>query len=65
MNDALEMAVLSSVTHPSIVQVFSCLTDMVEVEGARASRGQGGLDRGLPCIPRATPLIISGFARGF
>jgi hypothetical protein len=43
MKDAVEMAVLSSVTHPSIVQVFSCLTDMVEVEGARASRGQGGL----------------------
>jgi hypothetical protein len=36
MSGALEMAVLSSVTHPNIVQVYSCMTDMVEVEGAFA-----------------------------
>jgi hypothetical protein len=31
VSDAMEMAVLSSVQHPNIVQVYSCLTDMVEV----------------------------------
>lgn len=31
VSDAMEMAVLSSVVHPNIVQVFSCLTDMVEL----------------------------------
>jgi hypothetical protein len=30
VSDAMEMAVLSSVQHPNIVQVYSCLTDMVE-----------------------------------
>jgi hypothetical protein len=36
MMDAVEMAVLSSVQHPNIVQVYSCLTDMIEVlPGAR------------------------------
>jgi hypothetical protein len=33
MQDAVEMAVLSTVGHPNIVQVFSCLTDMVEAGG--------------------------------
>ncbi len=33
MQDAAEMAVLSSVQHPNIVSVYSCLTDMVEAEG--------------------------------
>jgi len=33
VSDAMEMAVLSSIQHPNIVQVFSCLTDMVEVPG--------------------------------
>jgi hypothetical protein len=33
MKDAVEMAVLSAATHPNIVQVFRCLTDMVEVTG--------------------------------
>jgi hypothetical protein len=42
VSDAMEMAVLSSVQHPNIVQVFSCLTDMVYLEdGARpVKRGQ-------------------------
>ena len=39
MQDAVEMAVLSSVQHPNIVSVYSCLTDMVETPGARALRG--------------------------
>jgi hypothetical protein len=30
VSDAMEMAVLSSVQHPNIVQVYSCLTDMIE-----------------------------------
>lgn len=33
MNDAVEMAVLSTAQHPNIVQVYACLTDMVEVAG--------------------------------
>ncbi|KAI8466889.1 MAG: hypothetical protein J3K34DRAFT_460676 [Monoraphidium minutum] len=31
LKDAVEMAVLSTVNHPNIVQVYSCLTDMVEM----------------------------------
>jgi hypothetical protein len=34
LQDAVEMAVLSSVQHPNIVQVFACLTDMVKTTGA-------------------------------
>ncbi|EFJ39752.1 hypothetical protein VOLCADRAFT_100588 [Volvox carteri f. nagariensis] len=30
MKDALEMAVLTTVSHPHIIQVFNCFTDMVE-----------------------------------
>lgn len=30
VSDAMEMAVLSTLQHPNIVQVYSCLTDMVE-----------------------------------
>lgn len=41
VGDAMEMAVLSSVQHPNIVQVFSCLTDVVEDAGARTDRGSG------------------------
>jgi ABC-type uncharacterized transport system substrate-binding protein len=33
MKDALEMAVLTSVSHPNIIQVYSCFTDMVEDAG--------------------------------
>jgi hypothetical protein len=32
MQDAVEMAVMSSVQHPNVVSVYSCLTDMVEAE---------------------------------
>ena len=40
MKDAVEMAVLSSVQHPNIVSVYSCLTDMVEIGGgARDPQG--------------------------
>jgi hypothetical protein len=34
MMDAVEMAVLSTVSHPNIIQVYTCLTDMVEVGGS-------------------------------
>jgi hypothetical protein len=44
MKDAVEMAVLSSVQHPNIVTVYSCLTDMVE------TAGEGGSLR--PCCLR-------------
>ncbi|MEW5311275.1 MAG: hypothetical protein WDW38_003003 [Sanguina aurantia] len=30
MKDALEMAVLTTVSHPNIIQVYDCFTDMVE-----------------------------------
>jgi hypothetical protein len=36
--DAMEMAVLSSVRHPGVVQVYACLTDMVVADEA----GGGG-----------------------
>jgi hypothetical protein len=47
MKDAVEMAVLSSVTHPNIVSVYSCMTDMVEVEGAVA-----------PLLPAPSPVLL-------
>jgi hypothetical protein len=31
MQHATEMAVMSSIQHPNVVAVYSCLTDMVEV----------------------------------
>jgi hypothetical protein len=34
MKDALEMAVLTTVSHPNIIQVYNCFTDMVEDAGA-------------------------------
>ena len=33
MKDAVEMAVLGAVAHPNIVQLYACLTDMVEASG--------------------------------
>jgi hypothetical protein len=33
MKDALEMAVLTSVSHPNIIRVYACLTNMVEHGG--------------------------------
>jgi serine/threonine protein kinase len=38
VSDAMEMAVLSSVQHPNIVQVYSCLTDMVPEEDIECER---------------------------
>jgi hypothetical protein len=35
MKDALEMAVLTTVSHPNIIQVYNCFTDMVEDAGER------------------------------
>ena len=40
MKDALEMALLTSVSHPFIIHVYSCFTDMVEdATGALGSNG--------------------------
>jgi hypothetical protein len=36
MKDALEMAVLTTVSHPNIIQVYNCFTDMVEDAGGQA-----------------------------
>eukprot|EP00775_Hariotina_reticulata_P013923 gene13923-14041_t len=46
MKDALEMAVLTTVSHPNIIQVYSCFTDMVEDAGESA--GQLGPDGAAP-----------------
>jgi hypothetical protein len=43
LSDAMEMAILSSVTHPNIVQVYACLTDMVECTGGW---GAGAISQG-------------------
>ncbi|KIY94397.1 Mitogen-activated protein kinase kinase kinase 9 [Monoraphidium neglectum] len=47
LQDAVEMAVLSSVQHPNIVQVFACLTDMVKTTdnhfGGRSASFTGGV----------------------
>lgn len=47
LQDAVEMAVLSSVQHPNIVQVFACLTDMVKASndymGGRSASFTGGV----------------------
>lgn len=40
MKDALEMAVLTTVSHPNIIQVYSCFTDMVEDAGAHSFQAQ-------------------------
>ena len=42
MRDAVEMAVLSTVQHPNIVTVYSCLTDMIEAPGACSAPHSGG-----------------------
>ena len=39
VGDAVEMAVLSSVSHPHVVQVFCCLTDVVEEPRSGAATG--------------------------
>jgi hypothetical protein len=40
MKDALEMAVLTTVSHPNIIQVYSCFTDMVEDAGGDPGWGR-------------------------
>jgi hypothetical protein len=40
MKDALEMAVLNTVSHPNIIRVYACLTDMVE-HGGKGWAGAG------------------------
>jgi hypothetical protein len=42
MKDALEMAVLTTVSHPNIIQVYNCFTDMVEDAG-EVGAGSGRL----------------------
>lgn len=46
MKDALEMAVLTTVSHPNIIQVYNCFTDMVEDAGE--GRGVARKGEGLP-----------------
>lgn len=41
MKDALEMAVLTTVSHPNIIQVYNCFTDMVEDAGTHVSIARG------------------------
>lgn len=48
MKAALEMAVQESLSHPNIVRVFSCMTDMVEECGACTA--QLRLDARLPTV---------------
>ncbi|KAG1660577.1 hypothetical protein FOA52_005113 [Chlamydomonas sp. UWO 241] len=43
MKDALEMALLTTVSHPFIVQVYSCFTDMVEDAGGAGSVNSNGV----------------------
>ncbi|KAI8469489.1 MAG: kinase-like domain-containing protein [Monoraphidium minutum] len=60
VSDAMEMAVLSSVQHPNIVQVYACLTDMVAVEDTwfdSASSYPAAADRSLPPQPRFRRLL--------
>eukprot|EP00878_Enallax_costatus_P007727 GHUV01008088.1.p1 GENE.GHUV01008088.1~~GHUV01008088.1.p1 ORF type:complete len:865 (+),score=285.58 GHUV01008088.1:142-2736(+) len=40
MKDALEMAVLTTVSHPNIIQVYNCFTDMVEDAGTTPNASQ-------------------------
>jgi hypothetical protein len=51
------MAVLSSVTHPNIVSVYSCMTDMVEVEGAPRPPPPCPRPRNPPCSPSRADLL--------
>jgi hypothetical protein len=44
----MEMAVLSMVQHPNIVQLYSYLTDMVEVSRGEMPPPRGTLVIGLP-----------------
>jgi hypothetical protein len=58
VSDAMEMAVLSTVNHPNIVQVYCCLTDMVEV------RGPGGADAAHSSAPALPALGAHGGGGG-
>ena len=40
MQHATEMAVMSSIQHPNVVAVYSCLTDMVEASPSGARQAQ-------------------------
>ncbi|KAI8467829.1 MAG: kinase-like domain-containing protein [Monoraphidium minutum] len=56
MRDTLEMAVLSSVAHPNVVQVYACLTNMVEAQEFGGGRSSGRLSGELrSCYRRLRP----------
>jgi hypothetical protein len=55
LNDAVEMAVMTSVAHPNIVQLFTCMPNMAEVYDS--GEGGGGGARGR--LGRATPRLAA------
>jgi serine/threonine protein kinase len=58
IQDAMELAVLSSVQHPNIVSVYACLTDMVESVGEWEFGGVGGGHGRVWVAGRAAQLLI-------
>jgi hypothetical protein len=58
MSDAMEMAVLSSITHPNVVQVFACLTDMVPTSSGPGESGAHTLGH-RPLSPAAARFLAS------
>jgi hypothetical protein len=59
LKDAVEMAVLSSVQHPNIVQMYACLTDMVEVQPGARRAGARAACKACPA-PRARQSVMDG-----
>ncbi|GBF94659.1 hypothetical protein Rsub_07395 [Raphidocelis subcapitata] len=51
--DAVEMAVLSAVSHPHVVQVYACLTEMVEAGGLAGSGSFADVRPAAPAPARA------------
>jgi hypothetical protein len=61
MKDAVEMAVLSSIQHPNIVQVFTCLTDCVDVGGSASKSLPGsGLQPSISDVAAAAAAAAAG-----
>jgi serine/threonine protein kinase len=61
MKDAVEMAVLSSIQHPNIVQVFTCLTDCVDVGGSASKSLPGsGLQPSTSDVAAAAAAAAAG-----
>jgi hypothetical protein len=66
VSDAMEMAVLSTLQHPNIVQVYSCLTDMVEAptsNGSNASHSTSASSCGSPASARTVVTRPGGAPR--